>query len=230
MTERLRGPSVLALVGRERTGPDLPSVLQDPLQCRAADSERSDDLIVGSSLADQGDSLPFSVGADSLMAPLGDHVIHVLAVTAQEEMAGSAAGRVVTPVADFHALGNRAVGEGVGDAVSMCPPLTVPYPAVPLAVASGALPRPATLGAAAVYACPEAGSEIGDRSLIATGARAEPLRGIDRLPGVGSAEEDGAAPFARQCDTLRGHQVSPSPGVTTRAAATAPGLCMVILP
>jgi hypothetical protein len=60
---------MLALVGRERTGPDLPSGLKDSLQRRAADPERVDDLIVGLPLSDQRDRPLFSVDADPLLAP-----------------------------------------------------------------------------------------------------------------------------------------------------------------
>lgn len=227
---RLTGPSMLALVGRERTGPDLVALAHSANR-RLRDAERSGDAPRAPSARQEREYPLLDLQAEAASLPSPQlHVGHVPCVRAKVQMVGPAARGIVAAVADLQPSGNPPVGEAERDPMGILPPLTVPDSTVAMFVALAARPGPAAVRVAAIHAGPEAGSKIGVR-LVAAGDRAEALRGIARLSGVGSAEEVDAAPLADQCDTLRGHQVSPSPGVTPPDCANSRGgFRMVIVP
>lgn len=192
-------------------------------------SERCGDLSLSGARGKQCRCTGLNVGTNTPVAPLSFHVGHVVFVRTQEEMVRAAARRVVTPMADFHAIGDLAVGKGVGDAVSMCPPLAIPDAAVPLSVASRPSPRPATIGGATVNTGPEACRQIGQRASVSASGGTEAARPVRWLPTITRAFKLAGATLARQCDKLRGHRAYSSVSCPRMLQASR-GLCVVILP
>jgi hypothetical protein len=231
MTERLAGPSVLHLVS-DMSGPTLLHPFHDPLERRPSDANLCNDLIVSLAFRAHGHHTGLSVRADSPRSPLGRHVGHVDGVAAEKQVGRVAARRIVAAVADIHALRDRTAGQAVGDAVRVRPSFAIPYPAVALGVPLGSQPRPATVRVALVNPRPEPAGEVRQSAAeVPAAPRAVPLRRIGGAAHVGRAEKADSAPLTGQCDTLRGHRVTPSLGVVPPGVASIAGaLCMGILP
>lgn len=196
----------------------------DPRYCRLGDPEGFARQTLRHPTANHDDRALFNDHAHSLRPSLRSHVGHVLSVSASEEMVGATAWRIVAGVAYLESIGNRADGETVRDDVGVGPRFPIPDPAVSMLVSLAASPRPASVKVAPIHARPEASSEIRKGACITTSPRTETLRRVTRLAGIGGAEEIDAAPLADQCDTLRGHQVSPIPGARPRIVTSGPGL------
>jgi hypothetical protein len=209
------GPRMLSLVG-DLSGPTLVPIAY-PSNRRLGDADGAADPVGTPPLCEQPQHAPLDFQADAVFpAPLRAGVGHVCRMSPDEQVIGTTAGRVVTAMADLEAGQYAPVGQTERHAMRMGPAAPVPYASVPLCVSPRARPRPASVRRASVNAGPEAGCQVGVR-LVATPDRAEPLRTVARLSGVGRAEERGATSFARQCDTLRGHQAHSwcqAPGAT----------------
>jgi hypothetical protein len=220
MPDRLSGPSMLALID-EINGPNL-SAPRDPGYRRLPNPERCSHIALTCTTAQKRERPRLRICGYAPASMLGHHVGAVVRLRSQEEMIGPAARRIVTPMADAHPRWNRPVHQRVGDSVRVSPALPIPHATVPLFVAAGTSPRPATVRATAINAGPESSSKVSVRASIAAGSGAIPLRWVARLAGVGSAQKTGATPFTGQCDTLRGHQADSlvsDPGACRRAGS-----------
>jgi hypothetical protein len=207
MAERqLRGPSMLALVG-DLNGPAL-APFADSADRRLRDSNFSCDPTRTEPGGEHDHHARFDLDARSRAAAAPDPVIgHIRRMGPHVEMVGSAAGRVVTAVADLEARQDPSIGQLKRDPMRVCPARPIPRPAMPLSVPNRPRPRPATISAGAINASPEACRQIGaGAARIPAGQRTVALGTVSVLPSVGGPEKSESAQFADQCDTLRGHQ------------------------